>query len=499
MRRITTAIFSLLATLSLWAQPKDTAVREEMRVNLVELEVKVTSLGGKILSGLTPDDFVVTENGKTQKIDSFEEVDLGNLPEEEAQDYHSRIMILLDMRNTSFPLMKRVFPQLREFVQTQYDGRMELGLAINAGGIVEFLSFTSDQERIFAAIDKIERAYDKNKFRSYRLHEDVGFTGYSPGYDDPYTPRFGASPIDGYSNAIRNHYRSEIEVLGQFVHYLGTYSGKKNLLLISERWFRSSALDSEGTVDQEGVISLKDIQTACMYNKISINVLNLVRGSHRSGLPLGKDDYFVDYGNPRHNISRSSFTIDESATLAAATSGFLFKASTQQVARFVDRAIEKSSRYYRIRYYSQYSGERFRNVNVRAKGFSRIAYSLDGYFPKDAEVGKLRANASLTPVTTQEYDLDMSTHWMRWHWAGWGKRRANYAIAHRAYDAEGRLLAEKVTAGAAVKQRKRYHTLELRLTLPLPAAVKPARIEVVVTDLTSGKRVTFDDIRGDLI
>ncbi len=497
-KTLSTLLIAITAVFSFSQQ--DDVVSEEMRVNLVELEVKVTDLNARVVSGLGPEDFVVKENGKRQEIDSFEEIDLGNLPAEEAQEYRSRIMVLLDMRNTSFPIMKRVFPQLREFVQTSYDGKTELGLAVNTGGIVEMLGFTNDQDAIFDAIDQAEAFYKKNKFRSYRLQENLPYTGYYPGYYDAYTPRLGANPTDAYRSRLRNYYRSEMDVLGQFVRYLGAFSGKKNLLLVSERWFLPAGVDTEGSVDREGVISLRDIQTVCMYNKISINVISLTRGSTRQGLPISYEDYYVgNYGNPRNLAQRGRFLIDESASLAAATSGFLFQASTQQVSRFVKRAIDKNQRYYRIRYYSQLDNDRFRSVKVNAKGFNRIAYNLDGYFPKDNEVGKLRAKASLTAVTAQEYDLKMNANWMQWQWAGWGKRRANYVIAHRAYDDEGQIMAEQVTAGQALKLKKRMFTLERRLRLPLPRGARPARVEVIVTDLTSGKQVTFDEIRGDLI
>ncbi len=475
-------------------------VQEEMRVNLVELEVKVKDLKGNFVSGLGPEDFVVKENGKAQKIDSFEEIELFRLPEEEIQDYKSRVMILLDLSNTSYGMMNRIFPQLRDYVDMLYTGNTELGLAINARGIYNLTGFTQDPEALNRAIDHAEALLKRTKSRRYNVNDrsyDTDLEGAGDylesqraylNYFTPYPYRLENEDLFRYS--VDGYYRQQLGVLGQFVRYLGAFSGKKNLVLISESWLAPNATDHEGDTNREGIISLKDIQTTCLQEKIAINVISLSRGANLT--------------RPRAMRASSERAFDRAADLAAATSGNYFLGNQKMVAKFLERTLENAEQYYRIRYYSDYAGAKFRRIRVNAKGLNRIALNLGGYYPQSNEVKPESANAQMVAASKSALDLSVETDWMRWEWAGWKKRRANYAVSQRIYDENGKLVSEKVLAGELRKRKWQgnyeHMPLKLRLESEVPGKGRPSLIETEIIDLTSGRKIQLKTRpKGELI
>jgi len=418
-------------------------IQEEYRVNLVELEVKALTLGRDFISGLTADDFVVKENGKTMTLDSVEEFKLSRLSEEEAQQHRSRVMLVLDFEHTSIPIMARVFPQLRDYVDSLYMGRHEIGLAINMNGIAEVVAFTRDPVVLKEGIDLAENVFRKRRYRSL---------GVPVGTDGTITRANRSS-----------YYRNQTEILGQFVRYLGVWSGKKNLVLITQHWTIGQSLE-EAYVDHSDTTTLKDIQTVCLKNKIAINTLTLAKGE-----PVG-----VAAGGQ--------------VDLAAATAGFSLYTPYRVIGENVEKAIYRMEHYYLVRYYSKVDSPRFRNVRVGVKGISKVARNLGGYFPGSDDLSREQTNAVIAMETDLSSNLSLDTDWMYWERSGWGKRRANFVVGQRAYDQTGALIAEKVNPGELFKRKKDpFVRLDMNLDLNLPENANVLRIETTVLDLNSGK------------
>jgi len=447
--------FALLIAFTMNLLPgfaQDYQVQEELRVNLIELDVKVLDWRGRYVPGLTIDDFEVREQGKLQTIDKMEEIQLDRLPVSELEDYKSRIMILLDYQNSRFRTIRYAFDELREFAKYHYDSFSEVGLAINVGGIAMICDFTSDPEEFLKAVDTAQKNY---RFTSFR-----------------------PSPT--------RHFENQIEVLGQFVHYLGAYSGKKNLVLVSERW-AAPGLEGETSINNDNVTTVRDIQTVCMNQKISINVVSLLHPS--------------DYLPGVDNIGPGSFTgvnspLDWTSNLATATSGYFFRANIQSIRKMVDRAIDLNEQYYRIRYYSNYNGRKYRRVKVKVKGLNTFAYTFNGYYPESKEVSQQDARADLNVISSKAVDLKMGTEWMRYERSGWRKRTARYVLSHRLYDTKGELVIEKVLAGEVLSRKKKgeypKEPLIRRFSFDLSPRTRPGRLETEVTDLVTGKKVTFE-------
>lgn len=474
---------SLISPITLLAQ-NPVPIQEAMRVNLVELEVKVKDLRGRFVSGLSPEDFKVFEDGKEQEIDDFQEIELFRLPDEEIQDYRSRVMILLDFQNTQYNRMARVFDEIHTFVDMYYTDNTELGLAVNAGGIAVIASFTRDRDVLHKAIDTARDLHAQGRDRRWEINP------LPASQTDAVSAQFivpRPSDEDGNYYAERlgtNYYRDQLDVLGQFVRYVGAYKGKKNIVMVTDTWDQGQAFSqAEGEVNSDGLTSLKDIQTTCLQHKVAINVVSMIR--NRS---------IVNNRRSRGGLAQPRLN-DRAADLAVTTSGYHFLGNHMQVDKFLERSLEHAEQYYRIRYYSDSDRRTFRDIKVRVKGMGRIAQTFQGYFPDRKDVDGAQHRVDLDETSRFTYNLSVDTDWMRFNWEGFKKRRANYVLAQRLYDDSGRLVDEYVSAGSLQKRKYEGHynaaPLKRTIRFQAPAGQVPVLLELVITDLATGKTLTF--------
>ena len=452
-------------------------IDEHYQVNMVELQVKVQDLGGNFIPGLKADDIVVKENGTVQEIAQLDEIRLNDLPPAESQDYQSRLMILLDFKNTKYVDMRRVFPQLKDFVLTLHNKKTQLGLAVNEDGIIEFSGFTTDTEQLLQAIEKAEQFYHRSPFRN---HTSVGLPTDAGGF--PYGFR-AQKAFQVNRDFIDEYYQKELEALAQFVRYLGAHTGKKNLLLISGFWSQNGNFEAEGSRDREGITSLKDIQTVCIKQKTAVSVINV-------------EDRSPFAAHVAHASQvRDSMIFERTMALAASTAGSYYRANARNLAKLIDRSLRDGEHYYRVRYYSQYSGDKFRKISVKAKGLKRLAHTTFGFFPSGRTLDPMEVNGRLKHAASLSYDLFAASDWLNWETFGWFKQRANYAYAQRLFDQQGNLVYEQVQAGELHRRYKRAKTvsppIQEHLKIPAVPQGEPAFLEVILTDLSSGKTVTF--------
>lgn len=472
----------VLSSLSgtLLAQSEPAVVEEEMNVNLVELVVRAQHLNGRILRDLKSEDFVVRENGKVQVIDSLEEVDLNAMNADDQQANRSRFMILLDFRNTEFASMRPMFNKLREYAKLYDHGTSELGLAINIGGITEVQSFTKDRDAFLTAIDRAENFYHNSRFRNTRTTQPYSLLDPRAFPANPGFLPFGAYPALGPEHLNPNHYRGELEVLGQFVNYLGAYSGRKDLLLVSNPWDLGQRDLQEGAINQPGIVSMRDIQTTALFNKVSVNVLSL--------------EPFENFAGNRFTRDIGNLQIDRASEIAANTAGVFYRVQVGAVPRILEQINDEINHYYRIRYYSSVQNDRYRRVRVGVKGITKLANHFSGYYPQSALIpaqhvgGVLRGNK-------EQMALAVNSAWMTWTSAGWRKRRANVAVSYRAFDENGTIIGEQVKAAEMrIKKRKgryEYPILAQKVQFNWAENQTPAWVEATVHDLNSGERVTI--------
>jgi len=299
------------------------------------------------------------------------------------------------------------------------------------------------------------------------------------------------SQWDGAATFLSQDYLEEnpvtnldMERLRLFVNFLGAYAGNKNVIMISDAWQRlgsqtafTSGIDDGYYVTSENLADLKQIQTAALYNKVTLNVVN----TRRPGVDV----------TPLADTSGAA-SISQQAELAALTGGFHYRPNNKGLASMVDRVIEQNEHYYRIRYYSSSQSDAFRSVKVRAKGLGRVTYSMGGYYAGAQTVRNDEAALVTAQPAAREISVDMKTDWLTWYPVTLRKYRAYLAVSQRAYDAEGRLVGEQVTT-AQLTKKGRYTKAPFEGTLSFDIPGKDvARLEAVIIDMMSGERVVLN-------
>jgi len=463
------ALIALLATPMLWAQ---NTIDERLEVRLVELDVRVVDLAGNPVTGLTADDFTVRDAGRQRSIDSFEEVVVSDVPREYAAMYIPRTMFLIDFENTKHADARRIFPQLRSLVRAGGLAEMEMGLAVNANGVQLLSDFTTDKAGFLDAIDLAEEMYAGKRNRwSYVNNRLTG-------------PTTSDSGNIGEAEYLAEHYRNNMQALRKFVNYLGTYHGKKNLIVFSDIWLTLTA--SSGNVSVTGfdllhlgsLQDLKAIQTASIFGKVTINVIN-----PRPRAPDGRARIDTDYQGGSNNQK----------DYVGLTGGFQFFPSQSGIGIAAKKMVDLSRSYYRIRYYAESDRNRFRPVTVTAKGVNRIAYNTGGYYGSGVKDLTNQVQVETSRRMPLELAFDIPTDWAEWTPVSLRKYQATLVVGQRAFDDMGRLLMEKLTPITLTK--KGYRTaapLSGTLEFNVPGG-GVARVEAVVVDTTSGKRIRLQE------
>src|SRR5882762_1549321 len=139
-----------------------------MRVSthMVVVDVVVTDKQGKPISGLHPEDFVVEENGKVQKISSLS-APIENSPAASALPpgiYSNRpqyrspggpvTVMLLDAIDTPFTNQAYARTQMLRFVQEQYKPGQRMGIFTLTSSLNVLQDFTSDPQILYTALQR---------------------------------------------------------------------------------------------------------------------------------------------------------------------------------------------------------------------------------------------------------------------------------------------------------------------------------------------------------
>jgi hypothetical protein len=160
-------------------EEQDSVVR--ITTNLVQVDAVVTK-DGKVVSDLTPNDFVITEDGRPQTITHFSYV--SNVPNENAEkpvtkssvilpagvrreETRRTIAIVVDDLGISLESIRSVKEQLRKFVDEHVQPQ-DLVAIIRTGGEVGVLQqFTTDRRLLHRAIEALR----------WSLCSRVGYSG----------------------------------------------------------------------------------------------------------------------------------------------------------------------------------------------------------------------------------------------------------------------------------------------------------------------------------
>lgn len=157
-----------VAATSLWAQqPSVPSPTVRVSTHMVLVDVVVTDKQGKPVNGLHPEDFVVEENGKVQKISSLT-TPAENAPAAAPQlppgiysnrpEYRSPggpiTVMLLDALNTPFTNQGYARRQMLAFVQQQFKPTDRMAVFALTGPLTVLQDLTSDPQVLYAALQR---------------------------------------------------------------------------------------------------------------------------------------------------------------------------------------------------------------------------------------------------------------------------------------------------------------------------------------------------------
>lgn len=263
---ISRLFFAIVALSGSWVWAQDyESYYEEIGVVLYQLQVNVQNKKGGPIKGLTAEDFQVRLDGKTQEIQTIEEISLESMVEnnrwetlDEIPQQARRVFVFFfDLRYSTRRGLQEARLAATDFVQTEVLPSDLVGIFAYRplGGISMITNFTSDPGHLIKALDNLSFANGKH------IIQDPA--GYFLGglLDDYVTQLFGdpnSSVINATNNNISNEHLQEMVELSakseernydrEILHFLGSLSafakglkyvrGRKNLV-----WF-SSGFDS---------------------------------------------------------------------------------------------------------------------------------------------------------------------------------------------------------------------------------------------------------------
>lgn len=222
--------------------PNESSKEDILRVttNLVQVDAVVLDKHGKQVTDLQPEDFIISEDGRPQKITYFTYISTGAVPPAYArtakrttdktlpreaptnvrpEEARRRILALVvDDLGMSFESMYYARRALKEFVDEQIQPTDLVAILRTSGGSGLWQQFTTDKQQLQAAINRLQfNARARPGIRSLSVDEDADWSKRRADIDRAETFSVGT-----------------ISALGFVVNGLSALPGRKSIVLLSD-------------------------------------------------------------------------------------------------------------------------------------------------------------------------------------------------------------------------------------------------------------------------
>ena len=416
-------------------QKAETVLRATTRLILVD--VVALDHAGRPVTGLTENDFSVTENGKPQKISTFvfhsAENDAKNKKPSPLLQAHvtsnrpdlrqpdaPAVVLLLDGLNTAGADQVQVRQQMLRYLAAHYDPQVKIAVLTLTSEIHVLQDFTSDPQLLKIALQHYhpqvaaaaraggERDVTEETTKMLEMSAVSSRAG-SAGSEglDPSIPHSsgGANSsmaeqilyhLQHFENEVQNYARDErvrmtMAALRDIARYMAGQKGRKSLL-----WFSAGF-----PIDVSGFNAV-DLDTSRTYAEQVRETTNLLSDAHVAiytidarGLVTGKLGDVTDEGpkrviaGPELNRALEAETyqrFNEEETLehvALDTGGQFFR--DNDLGRAIELSIRDTSTYYLLGYYpsdKKWDGK-FRKIQVKVSQAGVHLQHRSGYFASD--------------------------------------------------------------------------------------------------------------------
>ncbi len=395
---------------------------------LVIVDVVVTDKHGRPVTDLKKEDFNVTEDGKPQQLKFFEP----HIPEAQAKALPK--VNLPPNQYTNFPLQKPassvnvvLFDTLNTIVADQMYARWQMIKFIKAlppgkpvalftlGSSLKMIAgFTTNSDDLVAAAEKVRPGVNN-------VDEDAGTAQIAP--PDPNGPSLGTSAemtdeltrfaFEETAFRTGDRVQQTIDAFSQIANALSGYSGRKNLLWLSEGF--------PITLDPDALNGAR-LGTLRGYSEILRQTSALLSSSQISVYPI--DVRGVKNDNPLR-INAFYNTMDE---IARQTGGKAFY-GTNDLKLAMEQSIERGSIYYTVAYVPENRNwdSRYRQIKIKLNRSEVKAEYRPGYFaipdkqkPADEEHNRMVASmqpgipeATMLLLRVQVLPSDTKKDWVK--------------------------------------------------------------------------------------
>jgi VWFA-related protein len=424
------------------------------QVEVVTVDVVVTDKKGQSVTGLTKNDFVVTEDSDAQTITDFEAVQLPAVANEKPaprprvstnldRESHAgrSFVILFDDIHLTLAGGQRAKAAVAQFLKTGVREGDRVSLVATGGGAWWSTRMEAGRDELIALLKRLdgrfipdsapERMSDYEAMRIHIYHdqqveervsrrfETYGASNRSQtgSGDDPNLyangdPYVQARATDVYFQSVSRN-RITLEILERVLTSLGTAKGRKSVILVSEGFIYDPNLDE-----------FKDAVQASRRGNAAMYFLD-ARGL--TGMPT----YFTaEFGPPIDTRDIGAVFLDtlqeaEGAESLAADSGGFSVKNSNDLGRGIQRIADESRSYYLLGYNSSNTARdgRFHKISVKLPGKKGLTIrARKGYFspldgkekPKKPETADPAIQAALdspyqeqaVPIRTTSYVFD---------------------------------------------------------------------------------------------
>ncbi len=302
-------------------QPSTPSPAIRVTTHMVLVDVVVTDKQGKAVTGLRPEDFVVEENGKVQKISNLTtpaENAPVSAPQLPAGIYSNRpeyrspggpiTVMLLDALNTPFTNQGYARRQMLAFVQQQFKATDRMAVFALTGPLTVLQDLTSDPQVLYAALQRYKpqaQAFESSGRAATNAGSGTPTTGSVVTSLDASTPPLtdnsasasvrggGASAafssaqaalqaFEGAQVAYAKDQRAvlTLSALGSMARILGGLPGRKNLIWVTGELPFSFIPEDRVMTDAELSEELPSMETRRVGEHAAGNYAATFRASH---------------------------------------------------------------------------------------------------------------------------------------------------------------------------------------------------------------------------
>jgi VWFA-related protein len=289
--------------------------RHEVTVRLVLVDVIATDKEGKVVTGLTEEDFEILEDGKIVPINSvdfinFESPSIESAEKMKAPARKKRFFVIFDSINTIRRMLDRskarILDKLIELIRS--GGEIMVMEMSEEGGIQILQPFSSDPQLIAQAIEKasgsiwVEKATDDLAIPDVLLRKEVSPRG-EPIFDPEHMKQ---SIKEMYQYQTRIRFEKTLSSLLSVMNMIKDYPGRKPVLLVSGGF---PALSLDKFAMERGIeskIGHSDIAAAKIVDPFKV----LQKGGRRYG-----DDIFNNLIEFANSSNITFYTLDPDSYL----------------------------------------------------------------------------------------------------------------------------------------------------------------------------------------